>query len=74
MRLRTLGRCVLACAVGAVAVACGGGSATIKAPLAAASGSTPTVWNFDDPANRLAATSGPAQLAYYDPARTGWGP
>lgn len=34
----------------------------------------PTVWNFDDPQNPLAASIGPAVLKYRDPANTGWGP
>jgi glycerophosphoryl diester phosphodiesterase len=33
-----------------------------------------TVWNFDNPADRLAASSGPGTLVYHDPDGTGWGP
>ena len=39
-------------------------------PAAAAS----TEWTFANPADRLAATGGPAALAYHDPAAEGWGP
>ena len=39
-------------------------------PAAAAS----TEWTFSNPADRLAATGGPAALAYHDPAADGWGP
>jgi len=32
-----------------------------------------TVWNFQDPGNRLLAASGPGTLAYHDPDSSGWG-
>lgn len=33
-----------------------------------------SVWTFDRPEDRLAASTGPAVLRYRDPAATGWGP
>jgi glycerophosphoryl diester phosphodiesterase len=44
-----------------------------RAPAPAARPRT-TVWAFDDPAQPLAARSGPAILRYRDAAGTGWGP
>lgn len=35
--------------------------------------SGPTVWNFTDPSNPLAASTGTAKLRYRDPGNTGWG-
>lgn len=31
-----------------------------------------TLWNFDNPADRLAAASGPGVLTFHDPDATGW--
>jgi glycerophosphoryl diester phosphodiesterase len=46
--------------------------------MLAATGSTlhaaSTVWTFTNPANPLTASSGPAELSYYDPFADGWGP
>ncbi|MDO8805250.1 MAG: glycerophosphodiester phosphodiesterase family protein [Elusimicrobiota bacterium] len=33
-----------------------------------------TVWNFTDPADTFAASTGTAKLGYRDPGNTGWGP
>lgn len=40
---------------------------------AAESGSNATLWTFENPADRLARSSGTATLDYFDPDRTGWG-
>src|SRR5688572_24102464 len=42
--------------------------------LSLGASAAPTLWNFDQPANRLAAESGPGTLAYFDPDSTAWGP
>jgi glycerophosphoryl diester phosphodiesterase len=34
----------------------------------------PTVWNFEDTLDPLAASFGPGVLSYRDPGNTGWGP
>jgi glycerophosphoryl diester phosphodiesterase len=34
----------------------------------------PTLWNFDNAENRLAAAGGPGVMTYHDPGSTGWGP
>lgn len=49
------------------------GCASVRKKLPVSPG-VPTVWNFDDPQNPLAAATGPAVLTYRDPANTGWGP
>lgn len=43
---------------------------SVPAPALAAD----TVWTFSNPADRLAATTGPGALSYYDPNGDGWGP
>jgi glycerophosphoryl diester phosphodiesterase len=43
---------------------------TVLAPLAG----NFTLWNFDNPLARLAASSGPAELRFRDPSGAGWGP
>jgi glycerophosphoryl diester phosphodiesterase len=42
--------------------------------LPAAAQAAATLWKFDNAGNRLAASSGPGALTYFDPDATGWGP
>lgn len=49
-------------------------TAIASAVIASAAAAAPTVFRFDNPADRLAAATGPGTLAYFDAEAVGWGP
>ena len=49
-------------------------AAVLLAACASAAAAAPTVFNFDNPADRLAPSAGSGTLAYFDGEGIGWGP